>query len=221
MNPASFIDHTLLKPDATAAEIRTLCEEAVEHQFAAVCVPPVHVRQAADLVYGSEVAVATVIGFPLGYQLPEVKAHEAALAVRQGAGEIDMVIGLGAAREGLFSQIGADVAGVVRAAAGAKVKVILECCYFTPAEKRKLAEAVLSAGAAWLKTSTGFGPGGATLEDVALLLEVSRGRAGVKAAGGIRDWDSCRRFLQLGASRIGTSSGVAILDQWRAAADPC
>ncbi|WP_305041709.1 deoxyribose-phosphate aldolase [Geoalkalibacter sp.] len=217
MNPASFIDHTLLRPDATAAEIRNLCEEAVECQFAAVCIPPVYVRQAAELVYGSGVAVATVIGFPLGYQTPEVKAYEAARAVQQGAKEIDMVIGLGAAREGNLRQIGEDIAGVVRAASGAEVKVILECCYFAPDEKRALAEVALAAGAGWLKTSTGFGPGGATLEDVALLLDVSRGRAGVKAAGGIRDWETCRRFLQLGAGRIGTSSGVAILHQWRAA----
>lgn len=217
MNPASFIDHTLLRPDATAAEIGNLCEEAVEFQFAAVCVPPLYVRQAAELVHGSDVAVATVIGFPLGYHAPEVKAYEAAWAVEQGASEIDMVIALGAAREGNLQQVGADIAGVVRAAAGAGVKVILECCYFSPDEKRALAEVALAAGAGWLKTSTGFGPGGATPEDVALLLDVSRGRAGVKAAGGIRDWETCERFLKLGAGRIGTSSGVAILKQWRAA----
>ncbi|MDO3376711.1 deoxyribose-phosphate aldolase [Geoalkalibacter halelectricus] len=215
MNPAAYIDHTLLKPDAVSDEVRALCEEAVEYQFAAVCVAPVFVPLAADLVYGSDVCVATVVGFPLGYQTPEAKAYETAQAVRHGAREIDMVIQLGAAREGDFKRVEADIAQVVRAAEGACVKAILECCYFSPDLKRRLAEVALRAGARWLKTSTGFGPAGATYEDVQLLVEVAGGAAGVKAAGGIRDWARCREFLRLGAGRIGTSAGVAIMNQWR------
>ncbi|KIH77168.1 hypothetical protein GFER_06845 [Geoalkalibacter ferrihydriticus DSM 17813] len=219
MNPASFIDHTLLKPDAGMGEVHSLCEEAVEYQFAAVCVAPVYVRLASELVYGSGVGVATVIGFPLGYQTSEVKAYEAGQAVQQGAREIDMVIPLGAARDGDLQQVEADIEQVVRAAEGADVKVILECCYFAPEQLRRVAESALKAGARWLKTSTGFAPGGARVEDVRLLLDVAGTNAGVKAAGGIRDWPTCREYLQMGVGRIGTSNGVAIMNQWRLARD--
>lgn len=216
MNPAPFIDHTLLKADATAEEIRTLCEEAVEQHFAAVCVPPVYVSLAAERLYGSEVATATVVGFPLGYACSAVKACETRLAVAQGADEIDMVIHLGAARAGDFDRVREDVAEVVRAAQSLPVKVILECACFDREVMRTLAQAALDAGAHTLKTSTGFGPGGATLEDVRLLAAVAAGRAGIKAAGGIRDWPTCRAFLAAGATRIGTSSGLTIMAQWRA-----
>lgn len=213
-SPARFIDHTLLKADTTSAQIRLLCEEAVEYGFASVCLPPSFVPLASDLLYGSSVAVGTVVGFPLGYAAVAVKVFETAEAVRSGAGEIDMVIALGAAREGRLSAVEDEIRQVVAAASGAKVKVILECCYFDDPLKEALTERVVAAGAAYVKTSTGFGPAGATLADVRLLASRVGGRVGVKAAGGIRDWGSFREMLEAGATRIGTSAGVAIVDQW-------
>lgn len=216
MNPAYIIDHTLLKPDTTKEQIRTLCEQAVEYQFAAVCIPPVYVGLASELLYGSDVKTATVVGFPLGYSDPRVKVFETRVAIERGAGEIDLVIALGAARELDFSRVGDEVAAVVEVAEKAPVKVILETAMFTPQIVQSLAEAVLAAGAAMLKTSTGFGPGGATLDMVRLLARTAEGRAGVKAAGGIRDWTTCQQFLQAGATRIGTSNAMEIMEQWRA-----
>lgn len=214
-NPAPLIDHTLLKPDSTADQVSRLCEEAVEYGFASVCIPPVYVPLAAELLYGSEVAVGTVVGFPLGYAPTTVKVFEAAEAVAKGATEIDMVIHLGAALVGDFPRVEEDICQVVRASGDAKVKVILECCYLDVFQKEALAGCVLKAGAAYVKTSTGFGPGGATLADVALLAQAVAGRIGVKAAGGIRDWAACRAFLAAGATRIGTSAGMVMVDQWR------
>ncbi|HKK01746.1 MAG TPA: deoxyribose-phosphate aldolase [Desulfuromonadales bacterium] len=212
-SPAALIDHTLLKPDAATAEIHSLCEEAVECGFASVCIPPLHVPLAAGDLYGSGVQVATVIGFPLGYATPAVKAFEAGEAVAHGAAEVDMVISLGAAREGRLEAVAAEIRQVVETAQ-VPVKVILECCYFDDALKRELAKIAVNCGAAFVKTSTGFGPGGATVADVRLLADAVGGAAGVKAAGGIRDWQSCRSMLEAGATRIGTSAGVAIMDQW-------
>jgi deoxyribose-phosphate aldolase len=213
-NPARAIDHTLLKPDATADKVRRLCEEAVEYGFASVCIPSVYVPLAAELLYGSEVAVGTVVGFPLGYVPTAVKVFETAEVVARGAAEIDMVIHLGAALDGDLDEVENEIREVVRAAGAAKVKVILECCYLDDLCKQALAGCVMNAGAAYVKTSTGFGPGGATLADVALLAQVVGGRIGVKAAGGIRDWKVCREFLAAGATRIGTSAGLTIVDQW-------
>ena len=214
-SPASRIDHTLLKADTRSNQIRHLCEEAVEYGFASVCIPPFWIPLAADILYGSEVAVGTVVGFPLGYASSLVKAFEAQDAVRKGAAEIDMVIPVGAALEGRLDEVLQDIRQVVAAAEGARVKVILECCYLEDALKGELARLVVEAGAAYVKTSTGFGPGGATEGDVALLAEAVAGRIGVKAAGGIRDWETCHRMLAAGATRIGTSAGVAIVEQWR------
>jgi deoxyribose-phosphate aldolase len=214
-NPASLIDHTLLKPDTRADQVRRLCEEAVEYGFASVCIPPIFVPLAAELLYGSEVAVGTVIGFPLGYSLPAVKAFETAEAVAAGAAEIDMVIPVGNALDGELAAVEEEIRQVVGAAGTARVKVILECCFFDTARKIALTEAVVRAKAAYVKTSTGFGPGGATIADVELLARVAAGRIGVKAAGGIRDWTVCRALLAAGATRIGSSGGVAIVDEWR------
>jgi deoxyribose-phosphate aldolase len=214
-NPARVIDHTLLKPDATADQVCRFCEEAVEYGFASVCIPPVFVPLAADLLYGSEVAVGTVVGFPLGYVPTSVKVFETAEAVARGAAEIDMVIHLGSALAGRHADVEEEVRQVVRAAGRVKVKVILECCYLDNFGKRVLAGCVVNAGAAYVKTSTGFGPGGATLADVTLLAQTVAGRIGVKAAGGIRDWNACHDFLAAGATRIGTSAGMTIVDQWR------
>jgi len=215
ISPAPYIDHTLLKADATADQIRRLCEEAVAYGFASVCIPPVFVPLAAKLLYGSEVAVGTVVGFPLGYSSSAVKVFETREAVVAGAAEIDMVIHLGTALSGCLEEVGAEIREVVTAAGRAKVKVILECCYLDDPLKAALVERVVAGGAAWVKTSTGFGSGGATEADVRLLSSSAAGRIGVKAAGGIRDWVRCRTMLEAGATRIGSSSGVEMLKQWR------
>jgi deoxyribose-phosphate aldolase len=216
-SPAPYIDHTLLKPDATAAEIAALCEEAVEHGFASVCVPPRFVADAAARLYGSSTVAGTVVGFPFGYETTAVKAYQAQAAIRAGARELDMVIPLGAARAGDYAAVAADVRSVVAAAAGRPVKVILETCLFDAAAQTALVEAAIAAGAAFVKTSTGFAAGGATLADVRHLVAVAAGRVRVKASGGVRDWPFCAQLLSAGALRIGTSAGVAILRQWRAA----
>lgn len=218
MNPASYIDHTLLKPDATSGQIRQLCEEAVEYGFAAVCIPPVYVPLASELLYGSGVATATVAGFPLGYATASSKAFEAAEAVRGGAAEIDMVIHLGAALDGRLEYIEEEIRRVVEASAGAAVKVILECSALDDRLKRGLTERVVAAGAAFVKTSTGFGAGGATVADVRLLAEAAAGRIGVKAAGGVRDLATFRDLLAAGATRVGTSAGIRIMEEWRTGA---
>jgi deoxyribose-phosphate aldolase len=215
LSPAPYIDHTLLKPDATADQIHRLCEEAVEYGFASVCIPPVYVPLAASRLYGSEVAVGTVVGFPLGYSTTAVKTSETREAVAAGAGEIDMVIHLGTALAGGLDMVEAEIREVVVAARNARVKVILECCYLDNPLKTALTERVVAGGAAYVKTSTGFGSGGASVADVRLLTTAAAGRIGVKAAGGIRDWAGCRAMLEAGATRIGTSSGIAIVSQWR------
>ena len=213
-SPAPFIDHTLLKPDATPAEIAQLCEEAVEYGFASVCVPPRFAAFAAARLYGSTSKVATVIGFPLGYETTATKVFQVQAALRDGAGELDMVIPLGAARAGDYAEVVTDVRAVVAAAAGVPVKVILECCLFAPAVQLELVEAAVAGGAAYVKTSTGFAASGATTADVRRLVTAAAGRIKVKAAGGIRDWPFCAELLNAGATRIGTSAGVAIMRQW-------
>jgi deoxyribose-phosphate aldolase len=210
---ARLIDHTLLRPEATPAQVRALCREAREHAFAAVCVNPIWVRTCAAELADSGVAVASVAGFPLGASVAEVKAAEAAAAVADGAREVDMVIGIGALKAGEHRLVERDVAAVVDACrpGGALVKVIIEAALLTDEEKARAAAIAKLAGAGFVKTSTGFGPGGATVEDVALLRRVVGPGVGVKAAGGIRDWPAARAMVAAGASRIGTSSGPAIL----------
>ena len=219
-SPAKLIDHTLLKADTTGVEIAALCEEAVEYGFASVCVPPVFVSQASRLLYGSEVAVGTVVGFPLGYQTTAAKVFETREAIASGADEIDMVIHLGAARDFDYKSIGDEIRKVITASDDGLVKVIIECCLFSASEITKLVEVAVACGADFVKTSTGFGAAGATLDDVRLLNQVAAGRIAVKAAGGIRDWPACAALLEAGASRIGTSAGVAIMQQWRQVAGP-
>jgi deoxyribose-phosphate aldolase len=216
-HPAALIDHTLLGAIAQPEQIAALCEEAVEYGFAAVCIPPLFVPLAVASLYGSEVAVATVVGFPFGYETTAIKVEQTRLAVATGASEIDMVIQQGAAFAGDFAAVEADICAVVRAAGPAQVKVILECCRFDSATKLALTAAVLRAGAASVKTSTGYADSGATVADVCLLSEAANGRIGVKAAGGIRDWAFCRQLIEAGATRIGTSAGVHIMEQWRLA----
>ncbi len=209
---AKFIDHTLLKPEATPADIERLCREADEHYFYAVCVNPAFVPLARRTLGASPVRVAAVIGFPLGANAPEIKAAEAALAYSQGADELDMVIPVGRALAGDWGAVAADVLAVREAAPGAVLKVILETGHLNEDQIRKAAEAALAGGADFLKTSTGFGPRGASLEDVRLLAEVAGGKAKVKAAGGIRTREDAWKMIEAGASRLGTSSGVALVE---------
>jgi deoxyribose-phosphate aldolase len=214
-NPAKFIEHTLLKAETAVADITGLCEQAVEYGFAAVCIAPCHVAQASRLLDGTDVAVATVVGFPLGNQTTEAKVFETRQAVDLGADEIDMVIRIGAARDADFDTVLEDIRRVVVAAQTAAVKVIIECCLFDNDAKRRLAQVVVKSGADYIKTSTGFSVSGATTRDVRLLVNAVSAKVGVKAAGGIRDWLTCQAMLEAGAARIGTSSGVTIMQQWR------
>jgi deoxyribose-phosphate aldolase len=210
-----LIDHTLLKPDATPEEIRSLCEEALHYSFASVCVHPWNVPQAAELVRGSGVRVCTVVAFPLGATLPQVKIFEAEEALRAGAEEIDMVINIGALKSGQHEAVEADIRGVVEAChrRGAICKVILETALLTSEEKVRGSLAAKSAGADFVKTSTGFGPGGATPEDIRLIRATVGPEMGVKAAGGVRTLLDLRQMVEAGATRIGSSAGVKIVEE--------
>jgi len=210
---ARFIDHTLLRPDATAEEIDRLCEEAREHGFAAVCVNPYWARRAASNLRGSDVRVASVIGFPLGASAPEIKALEARRAIRDGAREIDMVINVGALKSGLRDVVLADIEKVADACheAGAILKVIIEAALLTDEEKVVASHLAQEAKADFVKTSTGFGPGGATVSDVLLMRETVGPDMGIKAAGGIRTAEDVEDMIAAGATRIGASAGVAIV----------
>lgn len=213
-NPAPYIDHTLLAPTATEEGIKKLCSEAQEYGMSGVCVPPVFVPLARRELSKSEIKVITVVGFPLGFQPTEVKAHEARLYRELGADEIDMVINLTLVKNRRFDEVAGEVKQVVSAATPAQVKVILECAYLTTEEKKELAKLIPGTGAVYLKTSTGYGPGGATLEDLQLLREASRGKIKIKAAGGIRTLEECLAFIQAGAERIGTSAGAHIVQEY-------
>lgn len=211
---AARIDHTLLRPEAMPGDIDRLCEEALRYGCAAVCVNPIHVARAAARLAGTPVKVATVVGFPLGASLTAIKVAEAAMALSQGAQEIDMVLPVGLLKAGAVEAVRADlqaVAAVCRAA-GALCKVILETALLTAEEKVLAARLAVEAGADFVKTSTGFGPGGATVEDVALLRRVVGTSVGVKAAGGIRTAEQAIAMLEAGADRLGTSATVAILE---------
>ena len=210
---ADFIDHTLLKPEATRAEVEKLCTEAATHRFAAVCVNPVWVQLCAERLRGTQVKVATVVGFPLGANQPDIKAAETARAVKDGAHEIDMVAALGRIKSGDWTHVADDIAAVVRAASGNLVKVIIESALLTPTEIIKASALAKEAGAHYVKTSTGFhAAGGATAEAVTLM-RLSVGDAlGVKASGGVRDCAAALRMIASGATRIGTSGGVAMAE---------
>ena len=212
---ARYIDHTLLKPDATQAQIAQLCHEARQYDFAAVCVNPTHVKLCADLLKGSNVAVCTVVGFPLGATPPEVKAYETQQAIDDGATEIDMVINIGALKGGEYDLVERDIAMVTRTAHnnGALCKVIIEAALLNEQEKIKACELSKKAGADYVKTSTGFGPGGATVADVTLMRRVVGPGMGIKAAGGIRSFADAKGMVEAGATRIGASAGVKILQE--------
>ena len=209
---AKYIDHTLLKPDATEAQIEKLCAEAREYGFASVCVNSCYASLAARLLAGSDVAVCCVIGFPLGAATTAAKAFEAADAAQNGATEIDMVINVGAAKDGRWDDVEADIAGVAAAIEGkALLKVIIETCLLTDGEKIEACRAAVRAGADFVKTSTGFSKAGATAADVTLMRETVGPEIGVKAAGGIRTCADAMAMIEAGASRIGASAGIAIL----------
>ena len=211
---AGWIDHTILKPDATASQIHKLCEEARQFHFATVCINPAYVSLASRLLDGSGVGICSVVGFPLGATFPEIKAAETRQAIAKGATEIDTVINIGALKSGDFALALNDVSSVVEAAAGkAHVKVILEMCYLDQREKMIGCLLSMHAGADFVKTSTGFGAGGATVEDVSLLRRLVGAEIGVKAAGGIRTYEDAQRMIAAGANRLGASAGVTILKE--------
>ncbi|MBP2017289.1 deoxyribose-phosphate aldolase [Symbiobacterium terraclitae] len=209
---AKLIDHTMLRPDATEAQIRTLCAEAREHGFMSVCVNPHWVPLCRDLLSGTDVLVCTVIGFPLGANRSEIKAVEAEDAVARGAREVDMVINIGALKSGQHDVVLSDIRAVVEAVSGeARVKVIIETGLLTDEEKVTACRLAQEAGADFVKTSTGFGHGGATVADVALMRRTVGPAMGVKASGGVRDLATALAMVEAGANRIGASAGVAIL----------
>lgn len=208
---ARLIDHTILRPEATAADVARVCEEALRHRFAAVCVNPVFVPQVTAALAGSGVAVCSVVNFPFGAAPSEAKAAETALAVAQGAAEIDMVIHVGALKAGAVAAVRSDIAAVRAACGPALLKVIIEASLLTDAEKVTACEAAVAAGAAYVKTSTGYGGGGATVEDVALMRRVVGAGIGVKASGGVRTLAQARALVAAGATRIGASGSVALV----------
>ncbi len=213
MDYAPLIDHTLLKPEATRTQIRRLCQEAREHKFCSVCVPPYYVPQAAKELSGSSVKVCTVVGFPLGYSPTAVKAAETKWALEHGAQEIDMVMNVAAAKSGEWDAVESDIKLLAEIChkSGAILKVILETCLLTEAEKEEACRRAWAAGADFVKTSTGFSSGGATVADVALMRKIVGQNLGVKASGGIKDAAVAKAMVEAGATRLGTSSGVAIV----------
>lgn len=208
---ASFIDHTLLKPDATEDGIKLLCEEAKQYNFASVCVNPVNVPLAKELLKGSKVMVCTVVGFPLGANSKETKAFETMQAVAAGADEIDMVINVGALKLNDLDKVRDDIKAVVNAAYGKTVKVIIETSLLTDEEKYFACKMAKDAGAAFVKTSTGFSGGGATVKDITLMRGAVGENLGVKASGGVKTAEFAKQLIEAGATRIGTSAGISIV----------
>jgi deoxyribose-phosphate aldolase len=209
---AGMIDHTMLSAVSTEAEIVRICDEAKKYGFATVCVNPYWVPLVARELAGSKVGVTTVIGFPLGASRTEIKAAEAEDAISAGATEIDMVLNVGALKSGHLDAVKRDIEAVVQVCKGkAAVKVIIETCYLTDEEKQQASLLCKEAGADFVKTSTGFGTGGATVEDIALIRHVIGPEIGIKASGGVRDLDIARKLIQAGATRLGASSSIAIV----------
>ncbi|PTE67637.1 deoxyribose-phosphate aldolase [Staphylococcus devriesei] len=211
MNYAKFIDHTLLKPESTREQITKIVDEAKEYGFKSVCVNPTHVNYAAKELKDSDVLVCTVIGFPLGATTTEVKMFETEDAIKNGASEIDMVINVGALKDGRYEDVQKDIEGVVGAANGKTVKVIIETVLLTDEEKVKACELAKEAGADFVKTSTGFAGGGATPEDVKLMKDTVGNDLEVKASGGVRNLEDFNKMIEAGATRIGASAGVQII----------
>ncbi|MCP9455582.1 MAG: deoxyribose-phosphate aldolase [Nitrospira sp.] len=215
-NLPDLIDHTVLRPDATRADVLRACQDAVEYHFTVIFVPPAYLPEAVAAVYGTSIRVGIPIGFPLGSHTTTAKVAEAVEGAERGATIVDMVLNIGWLKSGDYARVQEDIAEVIRATPSIEHKVILETCYLTEQEKRIACQLALDAGADYVKTSTGFGPTGATVDDVRLLKEIVAGRARIKASGGIRDWRTALALLEAGADRIGTSTGVAIVQEWRA-----
>ncbi|PIP65786.1 deoxyribose-phosphate aldolase [Candidatus Peregrinibacteria bacterium CG22_combo_CG10-13_8_21_14_all_49_11] len=210
---AQMIDHTNLKPDATEADIIKLCEEAVQHKFGAVCVNSHWVHCCYHLLDGSDIPVCSVVGFPLGASVRYAKAHEADVANEMGADEIDMVMNIGAAKSGQWNTVQEDIMAVRNAVPDAILKVILECCLLTDDEKYRACKVAEGCGVDFVKTSTGFSTGGATIEDVRLMRRYVKPEIGIKAAGRIRTLDDALRMVDAGANRLGCSSSVSIMEE--------
>ncbi|UXR55113.1 deoxyribose-phosphate aldolase [Staphylococcus schleiferi] len=214
-----YIDHTLLKPESTCQQIDQIIEEAKTYHFKSVCVNPTHVQYAAERLADSDVLVCTVIGFPLGASTTETKAFETEDALRKGADEIDMVINIGALKDGRYADVQQDIEAVVKAAQGHTVKVIIETVLLTDEEKVKASELAQAAGAHFVKTSTGFAGGGATPEDVKLMKETVGDALEVKASGGVRSLEDFNAMVEAGATRVGASAGVQIMQGLESDAD--
>ena len=213
---AKLIDHTNVKPNATTDDIKTLCEEAVKYNFACVCVTPVNVALASEILKGTDIGVCSVIGFPFGTSKSEIKSFEALVAVEDGANELDMVLNIGALKSALYNQVKRDIEHVVESSEGMIVKVILETALLSDEEKIKACQLAKSAGANYVKTSTGVGFPGANAPDIKLLRDTVGPQMGVKASGGIRTLKSALEMIDAGASKIGTSSGPAIMNGFSA-----
>ena len=206
-----YIDHTILKATASSADVQKLCEEAIEHEFYSVCVNGCYVADAKHLLQGTDVKVAAVVGFPLGAMTTASKVFEAKEAIENGASEIDMVINVAKLKDGEFDYVENEIRQIKEAIGDNVLKVIIETCYLTDEEKVKACELSLVAKADFVKTSTGFGTGGATYEDVKLMKSVVGDNAKVKASGGVRDKETAQKYGDLGAERLGTSSGIEIV----------
>ena len=211
-NLAKYIDHTILKPDTQKDQVKKICDEAKQYHFASVCVNQYYTAFVKSELEDSDVKVCTVVGFPLGAVSKEVKAFETKKAINDGADEIDMVINIGALKDGLEDVVYEDIKEVVEAANGTTVKVIIETCLLSDIEKELACKLAVKANADFVKTSTGFSTGGATVEDVRLMKEAVNGKAKVKASGGVRDYEDAMAVIEAGADRIGASSGVAIMN---------
>lgn len=210
---AKFIDHTILKPEASESQVRRICEEALKYNFASVCVNPCHVPLVSSLLKGSSVKVCTVIGFPLGANSSKVKAFETSEAIKDGAEEVDMVINIGKLKDGDYEYVKEDIKAVVEAAKGkALTKVIIETCLLTDEEKAAACKLAKEAGADFVKTSTGFSSGGATEGDISLMRETVGEHMGVKASGGVRSYEDAVKMIEAGATRIGASASIAICE---------
>lgn len=210
-NLNKLVDHTILKADATADQVERICREAADNDFASVCINPFWVAKAAQLLAGSDVKVCTVIGFPLGANVAAVKAFETEKAIADGAGEVDMVINIGALKSGRPEVVLAEIEAVVQAAAGNLVKVIIETALLSDEEKILACNLAVQAGADYVKTSTGFSTGGATVEDVALMKKTVGDKAKVKASGGVKTKGDAEEMVTAGAERLGTSNGLQII----------
>jgi deoxyribose-phosphate aldolase len=216
-NLPALIDHTILRPEATKADVLRLCKEATQYGFQVIFIPPCYTAEAVQAVAGSMVRVGIPIGFPFGGHTTKTKVAEAIEGVKRGAMVLDMVINVSRLKSGDLDLVRQDIAEVVHATPSAEHKVILETCYLTDEEKRTACRLAVEAGADYVKTSTGFGTGGATVADIRLLKTAVQGRAKVKASGGIRDWKAAKEMLEAGADRIGTSASLKILEEWSAA----